>query len=283
MISKSILITCFDRFDSLKKCIKHLYLANNIDEYHVVFVRQKGNLKVKKIIECSKFKNKYIINTNYPDYYSPLKKMANNGYIGWKFCFEKLKSDYSIYLEDDILVSYDFLNFHNFIHQKYKDDKNFFGVNGFSGEKFDESKISKYSKFIFGLGKGFSTNKYNWTYFKKNIWNKSFLKTEYPTLDSANQQYAEKKKLYVVMPICSRILEYPTNGLHIKKNDTYYFNRLKKSFVKIKYKKNIYDYSFLESYSWRKDCKKYKGQIIETLNKFFKNFYYSMKRYLPLR
>jgi hypothetical protein len=102
-------------------------------------------------------------------------------------------------------------------------------------------------------------------------------------LDSANQQYAKKKKLYVVMPICSRILEYPTNGLHIKKDNIHYFNRLKKSFVRIKCKKNIYEYSFLEKYNWRQDCKKYKGQIIETLDKFFKNFYYSIKRYLLLR
>ena len=52
--------------------------------------------------------------------------MANNGFKGWKYCFENLKSDYAIYLEDDILISYDFLDFHEFIHQKYKNDNKFF-------------------------------------------------------------------------------------------------------------------------------------------------------------
>ena len=37
--------------------------------------------------------------------------MANNGFKGWKYCFENLKSDYAIYLEDDILISYDFFRF----------------------------------------------------------------------------------------------------------------------------------------------------------------------------
>ena len=40
----------------------------------------------------------------------------------------------------------------------YINDPNFFGVNGFSGEKFQKSKISKYSKYVYGLGKGFSIN-----------------------------------------------------------------------------------------------------------------------------
>ena len=51
--------------------------------------------------------------------------------------FENLKSDYAIYLEDDILISYDFLDFHEFIHQKYKNDNKFFGVNGFSSEIYN--------------------------------------------------------------------------------------------------------------------------------------------------
>ena len=40
------------------------------------------------------------------------------------------------------------------------------------------------------------------------------------------------------MPICSRILEDYTNGLHIKKTNKSYFKKLRRSFVKIKYKKN---------------------------------------------
>ena len=61
MINKSILITCFDRPDSLKKCINHLYLANNINKYNVVFVRQKGNSKVQKIVENSKFEKNLLL------------------------------------------------------------------------------------------------------------------------------------------------------------------------------------------------------------------------------
>ena len=270
MINKSILITCFDRPKSLKKCINHLYLAKNINQYNVVFVRQKGNNEVKNLVLNSKFKKKYIINTNYPKKFSPLKKMANNGFKGWDFCFKNLKSDYSIYLEDDILISYDFLVFHEFIHKKYQNDRNFFGVNGFSGEIYNDKKIFKYSKFVYGLGKGFSTNKKKWRYFKKNIWNRTFLNQSYPALDSANENFVKKNNLYVVMPICSRIQEDYTNGLHIKKTNKFYFNRLKNSFVKIKYKEEIYKYSFFESYNWRKDCKKYKGQLIEKFFSFIK-------------
>ena len=277
MINKSILITCFDRPDSLKKCINHLYLANNINKYNVVFVRQKGNSKVQKIVENSRFEKKFIITTKYPKKFSPLKKMANNGFKGWKYCFENLKSDYAIYLEDDILISYDFLDFHDFVHQKYKNDNKFFGVNGFSGEIYNFKKISKYSKFVYGLGKGFSTNKLNWKLFRSKIWNKNFLQKVNPALDSANENFVKKNNLYVVMPICSRILEDYTNGLHIKKTNKSYFKKLRRSFVKIKYKKKLYDYSFFESYNWRNDCRKYRGLLFEKLYKFLK---YTRKNYL---
>ena len=65
------------------------------------------------------------------------------------------------------------------------------------------------------------------------------------------------------MPICSRILEDYTNGLHIKKTNKSYFKKLRRSFVKIKYKKKLYDYSFFESYNWRNDCRKYRGYYLK--------------------
>ena len=284
MIKKSILITCYNRPDALKKCINYLYLSNNIDNYNVVFVRQKGNLKVKTLVNKAKFKNKFSIETSYPKKFSPLKKMANNGFTGWNFCFNKLLSDYSIYLEDDIMVNYDFLNFHEFIHKKYINDPNFFGVNGFSGEKFQKSKISKYSKYVYGLGKGFSINKRVWKIFKNKIWNKKFLVKKVPSLDSANEEYVKSNNAYVVMPACSRLFELPTNGLHIKKTDTIYLNRLKKSFVKEKYKKKFYKYSFFIRYNWRGDCKKYKGTVINYLSiklrLFFNNYRVKLNKYL---
>ena len=52
--------------------------------------------------------------------------MTINGFKGFQYCFEKLKCDIGIYLEDDIVVSNDFFLFSEHILKKYEKIKIFF-------------------------------------------------------------------------------------------------------------------------------------------------------------
>ncbi len=261
MIKKGISITSYNRPKIFKKCLNHLKKAYLINNYEIVIVQQNINNEFEKIIKDSGLKNIHIIKTTYPKTWNPYKKMTINGFKGFQYCFEKLKCDMGIYLEDDIVVSNDFFLFSEHILKKYEKDQNFFAVNGFSKEVFNKKKIGLYSKFVYGIGKGWGINKNKWSVIKK-LWNNKFINSLDPAYDGPIENYIKKNYFYVVMPICSRTYELVSDGVSIKKENKDYFKNLKNSFVKIKKNKINYKYSFFERYNWRKDCKKYKGKLI---------------------
>jgi hypothetical protein len=277
---KTISITSYNRPKILEKCLKQLRKCQLIDEYKIVIVQQDYNSVFKKIINKFKFKNLHIIKTSYPKKWNPYKKMTMNGLRGFNYCFEKLNSDISFYLEDDIIVANDFLIFSEYILNKYKDDVNFFAVNGFSKEPFNIKKINLYSKFVFGIGKGWAINKKKWKTIKK-FWNNKFINSSHPEYDYPIENFVKRNNYYVVMPFCSRTYELRSQGVSVKKSDNKYFTNLKKSFVKIKNNNFNFRYSFFLKYTWRQDCKKYKGYLIGSLQiklkKLFKNIVRSIK------
>ena len=257
---KSIFILGYKRekifFSTLKKLKKCEYY--NEFKKLVVFqdISKKTIEKIKKIdheIEVIKTKYKQNISAKY--------KISNNSYLGFKRCFEKYKSEYVIFLEDDILPSYDFLKFHNDINMKYRDDKKFFAVNSFSKEYKKKNYIDVnciYSKFIYGIGKGWSTPIQRWPFLKKKYKELLYLKSD-KDFDAYLEQDI-KRKYYVIMPYKSRVIEQPSDGLHFKISNTKtkFYMHWKKSFLDKK-KYQIKKYNFIQNmkYDWRKDCLKY--------------------------
>ena len=83
------------------------------------------------------------------------------------------------------------------------------------------------------------------------------------------------------MPFCSRTYELKSQGISVKKSIKKYFTNLKKRFIKIKNNNFNFKYSFFLKYSWRQDCKKYKGNLIgnfqNKLKKLFKIIVSSIK------
>jgi hypothetical protein len=274
----SLMITSHNRPKILSKSLKYILKAEMIDNCNIVIVQQNVNSEFKKIFNKINHKNFYLIKTSYPNYFHPHKKITLNGRKGLKFCFEKLNSDICFYLEDDIAISYDFITFGSFILNKYKNDANFFAVNSFSKEKFNYNKINLYSKFIYGIGKGWGVNKNKWPVIK-TLWNNKFiLSHNRPLFEIPIEEHIKKKRLFVVMPINSRSFEIPSNGVNINlKNDFKYFKYFRSSFVKKKYNNLNYSYSFFSNYKWRNDCIKYKGKLIHFITdlfyKLFKNIY----------
>jgi hypothetical protein len=179
--------------------------------------------------------------------------MSLNGLKGFSYCFDKLKMDKVFYLEDDIKVSFDFLKFGNFILDKYRDNSSFFAFNGFSSEVFNKKKLPIYSKFSFGIGKGWAINKNNWLHIKK-MWNKKFIHSNQPMYDNPIEEHIKKNGKFVVMPVCSRTLEMKSIGVSVNYlSNKDYFTKMKKSFCKVKYR-GEYTYKMFVKYNWRIDC-----------------------------
>lgn len=275
MLRKGIVITSFNRPYSLKECLKNIYNSNLSDDYVLIIVQQDYNDEIEKIINNFKFKKIEILKTSYPEDWSPYKKMTLNGYKGFEHCFDKLNCDIGFYLEDDIVVAYDFFVFCEKILNRYKNDKNFFAVNGFSKEPFNRKKMLNYSKFVFGIGKGWGVNSDKWEIIK-NLWNEKLINSDNPEYDYPIENYIKENFFYVVMPICSRTYEIQGDGVSIKNNETKYFSDFKNSFTSIQNKNDNYKFTFFSSYEWRKDCKKYKGKWLS----FFYKMTSSIKKYL---
>jgi hypothetical protein len=263
---KSVMITSYNRPYILERTLEYLFKSQLIDECNIVIVQQDINNKFTKIFQKINHKNFFLLKTKYPQEWNAHKKMILNGREGLKYCFEKLNSDICFYLEDDIAVSKDFIKFCSYIINKYKDDDNFFGVNCFSKEKFSNHKIHLYSKFIYGIGKGWAVPKKRWKLIKK-LWNNQFVnKYDAPLYDAPIEKYIKDNFKYVVMPINSRSYEIPSNGVNISiKNNQKYFFDFKKSFVNQKKINCEYKYTFFQRYAWRSDCVKYKGQLFHYL------------------
>jgi hypothetical protein len=253
---KTIFITSFNREKIFYKTLIKLKSCRGYDQFHKVIIYQDINKSVYKKIK--KIDNKIcIISTSYKNNISALHKCNLNTFKGFTKSFEKYKSDYVIFLEDDVLPSYDFLEFHNYIISKYRYDKKFFAANSFSRESGKNLDFS-YSKFIYGIGKGWSLSKEKWPVLKK-----MFEELFYSQKNIFYDCYFETdiiRKYYVIMPFRSRCYEQPSNGLNsrIAQKKSSHWKNWKKSFLnKKKYRIKKYTYKPNQKYTWRKDCQKY--------------------------
>lgn len=283
---KSVFITAYNREKIFFNTLKKLKSCENYKEFKKLIIFQeisKNTLqKIKKV--DTKIK---VIKTKYKEDASSLYKICYNTYIGFKTCFEKYKSEYVICLEEDILPAYDFLKFHNEIVFKYRGDNKFFAVNSFSRDydknlkkKYNIDMNFSYSKFIYGVGKGWTISKEKWPILKKMF--KELISFNPNLAFDAYFEPEIKTNYYVIMPYRSRCYEQPSNGLTSRYVDRYNKKWIdsKKSFLnKNNYK--IKNYTFLPTmkYSWREDCLNYTTfNIFKTKIKYIKYIIYKFIR-----
>jgi hypothetical protein len=257
---KSIFITAFGRYEVLIKTLKKLKKCKNYFQYNKLLILQKKNIdldnkvlkNIKKIDDEIK-----IISTEYSARYTIFSKVNNNVYLGFKELFDKYKSDYVIHLEDDILPAYDFLVFNDELIKRYSHDNKFFGINGFSKEYILKKEFN-FSKFIYGIGKGWSVPKNRWQILKKYF--SKVLKKNTNSFFDTEFESEIKRNFYVIMPYRSRTFEQPSTGvnsLFSDKNNAFNYSWKKSFLSKKEYK--IKDYIFEKNmkFTWREDCKTY--------------------------
>lgn len=253
---KSIFITGYNREKIFFNTLKKLTKCKNYDQFKKLIIYQevKKNVvdKIKKIDPKIE-----VIKTEYPKSYTSFQKVNLNSFLGFKRCFDVYKSRYVIFIEDDILPAYDFLEYHNHSYLLYHNDKQYFAANSFSKESKKNLNFS-YSKFIYGIGKGWSVPVERWKLLKKMYQELCASKKEI-FFDCYFEPHI-KKNYYVLMPYRSRSLEQPSNGLNMKINDKNksFWKNWNKSFLhKNKFKIKNYTYLYNMKYSWRKDCHNY--------------------------
>jgi len=255
-MKKTIFITAYNREKIFFNTLKKLKKCKNYDQFKKLIIYQEvKNSIVKKIKKIDP--EIEILKTKYPKKMTGLHKCNLNTYKGFKKSFEDYGSDYVIYLEDDVLPSYDFLEYHNSIISRYRYDKKFFSANSFSKDSKKNSNFS-YSKFIFGVGKGWSISREKWSVLDKMY--KELFFTKKNVFYDCYFEVDITRKYFVVMPHRSRCLEQASNGLNStidQKNSDHWVN-WKKSFLSSNTYK-IKDYTFKPNmkYSWRSNCLQY--------------------------
>jgi hypothetical protein len=277
MKNKSIFITAWNRDDLLKKSIYSLTLAEHYDKYKKFIIFQDCNNDQENMIkkidpEIVVVKKFYPVNTKL------YQKMFLNLFSGFTKTFEEHSSDFSIHMEDDIIVSKDIFFFYEYVIKKYSKDRNFFAVNGMSKELVDYNLSLDYSKFIWGICKCWGLHRSRWPALK-NLWLKYYEKEKninHP-YDGPVEEYIKASTKYVIMPYRSLILEQLSNGCNSIDDPNY--PGYKEWFLSFnsKKKKGDYNYNKKMPYHWRHDCIKYNLKNI-VLCKVY-NF---LKKHLPI-
>jgi hypothetical protein len=266
---KSIFITAFNRNKHFFITLKKLMSCKNYDQYKKLIIYQDIDNKTFNKIKLIDPKIE-VINSQFEVNCSSIYKCNFNTYLGFKKCFESYRSEYVIFLEDDVLPAYDFLKFHDHVILQNRYDPKFFAANSFSRE-YGANLDFAYSKFIYGIGKGWSLAKPKWRILKKMF--KELFQSKKNEFYDCFFEHKIRYNYYVVMPYRSRTLEQPNNGLNFKYSyfKTSFYKSWKKSFLG-KDKFSISKYNFLQqiNYKWAGDAMLYEDCLEYTKFNIFK-------------
>ena len=167
----TILILCHRRTQHLQKVLDSLLDCANIDDFITVFVVQDPIPPVMKVVDWYP-KNKRIVIVDGSGYTSPAQAINGNLFKGLDYVFGEIASEFTIVLEDDIVVSKDALFYYSQVISQFNVVKHFRGVNGFSTMIPSIGLNNAFVRTHFGLGWGWAIDKRNFkrimTYWKGN-------------------------------------------------------------------------------------------------------------------
>jgi hypothetical protein len=272
---KIIILIAYKRAEKTKKVLKAIRSLKLIEEFQLLVVRQDGCDQVKAIVEAINWINVIHYVTSYTETSTPKFCINENIRFGLTKSFELHGASYVVVVEDDIILGYDFLEFCNQMHERYRQNKSFRAINAFSKEEYLEENLFKYGTFRYGIGWGWSINSEIW-YRLKKYWPSQ--------LDEHFDALIEPwiKGGFVVMPMCSRCENIGWgDGNHsaTEKDDPIYTD-LSKSFVgTLEFNTKKFEISNTCQYTWREDCKRYKKINFNYLLKYYKYKIHHLFRY----
>ena len=268
-MKKTLVITAFNRPALIRDCLESCLSLENLDEYRIVIVHQKGNLKVEKIIaEYAQLFSTFV--STKPSGSETDAFITNNRILGLYVGFEFWKSEFVVSIEDDVVLAPDALKFIEHAFKTYRKNLNFRGVNLGSKLPLLEVEPNSYSHLRFGIhGPASMITKKTW----KRINPQRVMSNASINFD-AQIEFALKSG-FMVTPNASRYIDQGVEGSHTGNGtDDSYFQGLKMSFVGGGEKSNILNTYFRKDLlpNWRKDCVIYKPK--DNLIYFLKSKFY---------
>jgi hypothetical protein len=249
----AILLATYSRPKELHACLDSLANQESINKPIVVVIHQRGNEEVANVIDKFRSNITYLIEID-PFGETPLENINFNRILGYEFCFDFLKLDFALAIEEDIVISKDAYEFCDQLVNQYWDNPKFNGVNLGSFEKIDEKDFNTYSKISYGVhGQAAAITEKAWRKLNRG---ESFKRSGTEGLDSQLERIF--KLGFFATSNASRYLDFGWGGTHAAKNlDDPYYQRLKESWVG-----DLYRYSgnyklFQIHHSWRNDALPY--------------------------
>lgn len=259
---KSVVFIVFNRPDKTKETLNALRQVYLIEQFNLIVIRQEGSEEVKQIIDAISWIDTTHHVITYHSQSSVKYRINNNVRTGLEIAFANIDCEYTVVVEDDILIGYDFFNFCDVMHARYANDKKFRAINAFSKEPKQRDMLWSYGKFRYGIGKGWSVSRSAWNTLSK-YWK--------PGVDQHFDYLIEEWAFqgFVVMPYCSRSLDigWGEGSSHGPKDEfDEHWVAMRKSWVGSN-SFPIEDYQCVEHlpFTWRSDCVSYENNFSQLL------------------
>lgn len=245
---KTLVVTSFNRPKLIRDCLDSCLNLENLDQYKIVMVHQRGNSEVEKVIaEYSKIFSTLV--STEPSGRITDAYITNNRILGLYIGFEFWKSDFVVSIEEDVIIAPDSLKFIEYAYEKYSNNRNFRGVNLGSRLSSFDIEPNSYSLLRFGMhGPASMITKMTW-----NKINPSRVMKNASIIFDAQVEFVLKTG-FMVTPNASRYIDQGLEGSHTGNNpDDSYFQGLRRSFVG---NLGVIHSYFLKNRKpvWRRDC-----------------------------
>jgi hypothetical protein len=249
----AIYIATYSRASELDRCIKAIVAARRAREIPLVVIHQQGFKEVSKVIEKWRPSIQVLISLEAQGK-SPIENINLNGYLGRELCANWIHADWSLGVEEDVEIAADSIDFIEEMYQKYRNRKDFRGVNLGSKVSYNQSLRNKYTLQRFGMhGQASMITRETWNSFNhekimKNVANDG--------LDGMVE--ATIKSGFMCTPVLSRYLDNGWNGTHMPKDpESEYYKLLRASFIDNK-SGPVNNYKLIDiELNWREDSVKY--------------------------
>lgn len=248
----AIVLVAHNRPEELQRVLASIKSSKRQVINELIIALQIGNQEVENLCYEIDWIHTRILEKRHAS--ESIKKRINqNVFAGIKAAFDDPVNDWVVVIEDDIVVAEDFFRFISEIMERFYADKNFFGVNGFSGLPRQNDTSSQFGRYRYGFGWGWALHREKWLSLNQ-YWSGQE--------DFHWDQLIEPivKTGFVVMPLQSRILNIGFNErashTHKKKQDIHpQEKKLIDSFVQLN-PTQPYEEKSLDL-KWRNDCRVY--------------------------
>lgn len=154
-----VLLLAHSRVEKLRSVIVALKGAHGVANYDLVAVQDGKRAPVSNLLK-EELEADYLFVIENPEVSGPAQRISRSLKCGLDFAFFQLGAPHVVVIEDDIVVSPDFLDFVNSAHERFGLDKGYRGVNGFSAETVappaDLDGAELCVRLNYGLGWGWS-------------------------------------------------------------------------------------------------------------------------------